>query len=162
MDEPTVTYETCPAPGVSLGRLCDLADGALLALNLALGPQVLVMTALVMLTSLQVALHSCCFGETTKKGAAFTYSLFCGLGAFVSFWTLIEGWVLLDDIQEIAKDLGATTGDVDSAQDDVVAQMVEEILESPLIQFFIFTSFLTMALRIAGLVLKCKKHGPCC
>ena len=72
MDLATVSYDECPKPGVSLNRLCDLADGALLALNLALGPHVLVMTALVMFTSIQVCLHTCCFGETTKKGAAFT------------------------------------------------------------------------------------------
>jgi hypothetical protein len=64
--------DPCPADGVSLQRLCDLIDGALLALNLSLGPQVLVLTALVMFTSVQVCLHTCCFGETTKKGAAFT------------------------------------------------------------------------------------------
>eukprot|EP01043_Picozoa_sp_COSAG02_P022549 COSAG02_NODE_1176_length_14061_cov_96.089529_4_plen_134_part_00 len=62
----------CPADGVSLQRICDLIDGALLALNLSLGPQVLVLTALVMFTSVQVCLHTCCFGETTKKGAACT------------------------------------------------------------------------------------------
>ena len=64
----------CPAAdGVTRQTLrATVGDGALLALNLALGPHVLVMTALVMFTSIQVCLHTCCFGETTKKGAAFT------------------------------------------------------------------------------------------
>lgn len=75
-DANTGTLDTvCPGPctnGVPLSQMCDIVDGALLALNLSLGPQVLVLTALVMFTSVQVACHTCCFGETTKKGAAFT------------------------------------------------------------------------------------------
>ena len=73
-----ITGETeCPGPcqdgsKPKLSRFCELIDGALLALNLSFGPQVLVLTALVMFTSVQVACHTCCFGETTKKGAACT------------------------------------------------------------------------------------------
>ena len=72
VSEETTCPGPCPDGGVSLQRMCDIVDGALLALNLSLGPQVLVLTALVMFTSVQVACHTCCFGETTKKGAAFT------------------------------------------------------------------------------------------
>ena len=34
-----------------------------------LGPQVVIMTTLVLFTSSQVACYSCCFGDATKKGA---------------------------------------------------------------------------------------------
>lgn len=151
----------CPKPGVSLQRLCDLVDGALTTLNLALGPHVLVMTVLVTFTAVQVAMHSCCFGETEKKGAAFTYMLFCIIGALLSLWTMIEGYVLVEDLKEIANDMGADRGKGNS-QDETAAKFIDMVEDSPVIQFFVFTSFVTFVLRVAGASLKIKIHGLCC
>eukprot|EP01048_Picozoa_sp_COSAG05_P022176 COSAG05_NODE_4338_length_1560_cov_2.013005_1_plen_258_part_00 len=138
----------CPKPGISMNRLCDLVDGALTTLNLALGPHVLVMTVLVMFTAVQVAMHSCCFGETEKKGAAFTYMLFCIIGALFSLWTMIEGYVLVEDLKEIANDMGAKESQTENAQDEMAKKFIDAAEDSPVIQFFIFTSFVTFVLRL--------------
>ena len=88
--------------------------------------------------------------------------LFCGIGALLAIWTMVEGYILIEDIKEIANDLGADSGDVESAENDIQEAAIKSLNDSPVIQFFLFTSLLVLALRIAGFVLKIKKHGFCC
>lgn len=142
----------------SMADLCDLVDQTLSVLHLALGPQVVIMTTLVLFTSSQVACYSCCFGDATKKGAAFTYMLFCIVGATLTIFTIIETFVLISDLQEILDDIDSAPDDKEITGKDAL----KAARENPLITFMIFTSFLTLIMRIVGTVLKVKKHGPCC
>jgi hypothetical protein len=88
--------------------------------------------------------------------------LFCMIGAFVSIWTLIEGYIFVDDMKSILRDMGTSDGDVDEAEDNTSAAMVQGVLDSPIISFWVFTTVVTFIMRVVGVVLKVKKHGLCC
>lgn len=89
--------------------------------------------------------------------------LFCIIGAVVSIWTMVEGYIFIEDLKQLAEDLGThSEADADAAADTSMSNMVEAVNDSPVMSFWLFTTFVTFCMRVAGAVLKFKKHGMCC